>query len=95
MADPRDTISQEGIGAQHETFIIDDSTIVYSATEDNGSAGVGLAVTFSDDKTIQLVGDAEFVLGKLITVSKDKKATVQTRGNMTLPGHCWRLACGR
>lgn len=86
MADPRNDVRFDEIGYRAETFIIDGTSITYSATEANGSAGVGLAVTLSADKTISLTGDAEQVLGKLISVQSDGKATVQTCGYMTLPG---------
>lgn len=86
MSDPRKTVSFEGIEAEYVTFPIDDSTITYSATEENGSAQVGLAVTLKSDDTIELVGDGEFVLGKLIKVEADDYATVQVGGYMQLPG---------
>lgn len=86
MADPRNTVDFTGIGYRAETFLIDNSTITYSATEANGSAQVGLAVNLSTDKTVQLVGDGEDVLGKLIKVESDNKAVVQTKGYCTLPG---------
>jgi hypothetical protein len=90
MANPRITPEYEGIAApsDYATFIIDNSTIVYDATKANGAATtmIGKAVTFSADRTIQLVGDGEFVLGKLIKVEADNRATVQVGGFMTLPG---------
>jgi hypothetical protein len=85
MADPRAAVSFEGIGYEAETFPHDD-TIVYSATEANGSAQVGLAVTLESNKTVSLVGDGELVLGKLIKVESDGLCVVQTGGTMTLPG---------
>ena len=84
MADPRDAVRFDEIG-ERWTFKIDDSTITYDAAETNGSAQVGLAVTLSTDDTIGLVGDGEFVLGKLIKVESDDKAVVQVSGYMTLP----------
>jgi hypothetical protein len=88
MANPRNTVDFEGIAGQEDyaTFIIDNSAITYDADEEGGSAQVGLAVTLSADKTISTVADGECVLGKLIKVEKDLKATVQVRGFMTLPG---------
>lgn len=86
MADPRNTVAFDGIGYEAQTFLIDDSTITYSATTANGSAQVGLAVTLSTHKTVALAADAEFILGKLISVDSDDKAVVQTGGYMTLPG---------
>lgn len=86
MADARNTVDFEDIGAEFVTFLIDDSTITYSATAANGSASVGLAVALSTHKTIELVGDGEEVLGKLISVESDGKAVVQTGGYMELPG---------
>lgn len=85
MADPRNAVSFDGIGERRETYLIDDSTITYSATEENGSAQVGLAVTLSGNGTVALVADAQAVLGKLIKVEADDKAVVQTAGYMTLP----------
>lgn len=86
MADPRNDVNFVGIGYRAETFKIDDSTITYSATETNGSAQVGLAVNLSAAETVQLAGDGEAVLGKLIKVEADDKAVVQTKGYCTLPG---------
>lgn len=85
MADARNTVDFEGIGAEYVTFLIDDSTITYSATATNGSAQVGLAVALSTHKTVELVGDGEEVLGKLISVESDDKAVVQVGGYMELP----------
>lgn len=86
MSDPRATVDFTGIGYRAETFLIDNSTITYSATSANGSASVGLAVTLSSDKTVALVADGEDVLGKLISVDADNMAVVQTKGYCTLPG---------
>ncbi len=86
MADPRNTVSFEGIGELRATFLIDDSTITYSATETNGSSKVGLAVALSASKTIETAGDGEEVLGKLLSVESDGKAVVQVAGFMSLPG---------
>lgn len=82
----RTTSSNIGSGAVYETFAIDDSTITYDATEENGSAQVGLAVTFSTHDTVELVEDGDPIVGKLIQVEKDGFCTVQTGGVMTLPG---------
>lgn len=93
MADPRNTISLDTLHPDFATFAIDDATITYSATSveasgigGNGSAAVGLAVTLSDGGVIALAADAEFVLGKLIKVESDGKATVQIGGTCSLPG---------
>lgn len=86
MADPRAAVNFEGINAEYVTFAIDDSTITYSATATNGSAAVGLAVAFSASGTVELAGDGEEVVGKLISVESDGFCVVQTGGFMTLPG---------
>ena len=88
MANPRDTVAFDGLASPSDfnTYKIDNSTITYSSTAANGSAQVGLAVTLSADNTIQLVGDGEGVLGKLISVDNQNKAVVQTGGFMELPG---------
>jgi hypothetical protein len=85
MADPRNAVDFVGIGYEAQTFLIDNSTITYSATATNGSSQVGLAVAFSAAETVELVGDGEEVIGKLILVESDNKAVVQTGGYMTLP----------
>lgn len=86
MSDPRADVDFVGIGYRAETFKIDNSTITYSATEDNGSAQVGLAVRLSAANTVELVGDGEAIVGKLIQVHSDNMAVVQTKGYCTLPG---------
>ena len=86
MSDPRNAVSLVGIGYETETFLIDNSTITYSATVANGSASVGLAVTFSAADTVALAADGNAIVGKLIKVESDNKAVVQTGGYVTLPG---------
>jgi len=86
MADPRLAVEYGGIGGKYVTFKIDNSTIVYAATSNGGSASVGLAVGMSAADTVQLVSDAEEVVGKLISVESDNTCTVQVRGGMELPG---------
>lgn len=85
MADPRNAVDFDGINAVYETYLIDNSTITYSATAINGSAKVGLAVALSAASTIETAGNGEEVLGKLIKVEADGKAVVQTGGHVTLP----------
>ena len=86
MADPRDAIRFDDIKPVFVTYKIDNSTITYDSTKTRGSAQVDLAVTFSADDTVQLVGDGEAIEGKLISVDADKKCVVQVGGFMTLPG---------
>lgn len=86
MSDPRADVDFVGIGYRAETFAIDNSTITYSSTADNGSSQVGYAVGLSAAGTVELVGDGEEVIGKLIQVNSDNFATVQTKGYCTLPG---------
>ena len=85
MADSRSDVRFDDIGYRAETFKIDNSTITYSATVANGSSKVGLAVRLSTDSTVETAGDGEDVLGKLIEVTKDNYAVVQTKGYCTLP----------
>lgn len=88
MTDPRINPSLVGVDARYNSFKIDDSTITYSASAEGGSDQVGLAVRLlpGSAKTIELVGDGERVLGKLVKVEADGTGTVQTHGGMTLPG---------
>jgi len=85
MADPRVAGNLTGIKGVNATFIIDASTITYSATAAGGSASVGLAVKLTDDYTIALTTDGCAVLGKLLSVESDGMATVQIAGVMELP----------
>jgi hypothetical protein len=86
MADPRNVVTNVGVEPRYRTYLIDNSTITYDADVAGGSAQVGLAVTFSDDNTVQLVADGEAVIGKLILVEPNLVCNVQVGGCMTLPG---------
>lgn len=85
MSNPRDTVEFDGQGGVYMTFIIDNSTITYSATTAYGSAQVGLAVALSAANTIELAGDGEEVVGRLDSVDANLKARVQIGGAMKLP----------
>ena len=85
MADPRAAVAYDGLDAEYATYKIDDSTITYSATANNGSAVVGRAVTMSAANTVALAADGEAIIGKLISVESDKVCRVQYEGYMTLP----------
>lgn len=68
------------------TFWADNSTIVFDVTKVNGSAAVGLAVTYSATQdTVQLCADGDPIAGKLIKVEPDGACTVQTKGCAFLP----------
>jgi hypothetical protein len=83
----RDRVGWNGVHQENAAFMYDNDTIEYDATEDGGSDAVGLAVTLADvDGEIKLVGDGEFVLGKLLKVEADGFCSVQVGGFMTLPG---------
>lgn len=86
MSNQRDTVEFDGQGGVYMTFIIDNSTITYSATTAYGSAQVGKAVALSAANTIELVGDGEEVVGRLDSVDANLKARVQIAGAMKLPG---------
>lgn len=86
MADPRLSTSVDGLAPVYASYKIDAVTITYSATVAGGSSQVGLAVNLSAAQTVQLAGNAEVVIGKLIKVEADGIATVQVGGGMTLPG---------
>ena len=85
MANPRDQVRFEGIGAVYATFK-HDNTIVYDAAEEGGSAQVGLAVAVESEDTVTLVGDDEVVAGRLTRVGPGGECTVQIAGGMRLPG---------
>jgi hypothetical protein len=87
MADPRNTVSHDGIGQNFETYS-HDNTIVYDAAVAGGAAQVGKAVTLIGETgaDVSLVGDGEVVLGRLTLVESDGKCSVQIAGNCELPG---------
>lgn len=86
MADPRLSVNFDGISPEKITYK-HDGTIVYLATEENGSVSVGLAATLvSTAKTVGLVGDGEEVEGRIETVYSDGFCVIQTGGAMKLPG---------
>lgn len=86
MADPRNIVEFDGVDGRYASYKIDNSTITYDSTKENGSSQVGLAVTLSTDDTIKLAEDGNAILGRLIQVESDDKALVQYEGYMTLPG---------
>jgi hypothetical protein len=88
MADPRADTKFDDIVAVYVTFKIDNSTITYDSTEVRGCASTmrDMAVGLSAAETVELVGDGEEVVGKLIEVFADNYCTVQVGGVMTLPG---------
>lgn len=87
MADPRETLAYQGQHAKFLTCPIDETTITYLETADNGSAQAGLAVTFTaaGDGTVKLTEDGEFVLGRLALVREDGFCSVQVEGVQKLP----------
>jgi len=88
MADPRDSVNFDGIKPVNVTYKIDNSTITYSATEDNGSAQVGLVATLvaATAKTVELIGDGEGIEGLITQVFEDNYCSLQVGGYMQLPG---------
>lgn len=84
MSNPR-TVNNTGARESGITYKIDNSTITFDATKTGGSAQVGLAVTFSGNDTVALVGDNERVVGKLAQVYADNTCTVIDQGFVTLP----------
>lgn len=86
MADNRNVVKYKGVRAERETFIIDNSTITFDATKAGGSAVVGRAVTLSGNGTVALTVDGDTVLGRLVQVFADNKASVQVSGYCELPG---------
>lgn len=86
LTNPRNAVDFTDIAPLRVTYLIDNSTITYSATAAGGSASVGLAVTLSADDTVALTADGDAVEGKLVLVESDNKATVEVGGYITLPG---------
>jgi hypothetical protein len=87
MANPRNIIDFEGVQGTFATYHTDNSTIVYDSTKAGGAATtmIGKAVSLSAAGTVQLAGDGDAIVGKLVKVEADNKATVQDGGYMTLP----------
>jgi len=85
MPNPRNIVKFDGIQYQAQTFEID-SSIVFDRDQPNGSAQVGLAVKMVDHKTVGLTTDGSGVVGKILKVESDDKATIQTGGYIDFPG---------
>jgi len=88
LTNPQNIVGYEETAGPHDlTYKIDNSTIVYDATKANGAATtmIGKAVTFSADDTVALCADGDAVVGKLISVEADNKASVRVLGYVTLP----------
>lgn len=81
----RSQVAYDDIRYDALTLKIDASTVLYDATQANGSAQVGKAVKLSADDTVALATDGSEVCGKLLKVEPDGFATVQRWGFMTLP----------
>jgi hypothetical protein len=86
MADPRDTVSFEGLHQRRATFEIDGVTITREATVAHGTSHVGKAVTLSAADTVALADDGEAVIGRLEAVEAGDKAIVTVSGYVVLPG---------
>ena len=88
MADPRlaSTTKKGGGIPVIWTYKIDASDITYDATLKGGSASIGLAVMLSTHDTVRLAGDADAILGQLISVEPDGRCSVQVGGVVELPG---------
>jgi hypothetical protein len=90
MANPRNTISFEGLNGPEMTFLIDGVTIVADTTGTvaRGAAATMLdkAVSLSTHKTVQLASDGDAIIGRLERVEADGKAVVRTWGMCSLPG---------
>jgi hypothetical protein len=82
MANPRKLIDHLGIAPVALTFLSDGSTIAFSRTAAGGSTAVGLAVGLvaGTEDTVELVADAQAVLGRLIVVEADGACVVQVGG---------------
>ena len=85
MPDPRDIVRYDDIDIQTATFIIDGTSVTYSATAAGGSAQVGQWVQLTAARTVGLTGNGSEVLGLLLVVHHDGKCTVQTGGYATGP----------
>lgn len=88
MANPRKKILFFGIDPQPVTFKADGVTITYDSTQKGGSAVVGRAVRLMPGtaQTVELIGDAEHLLGELMIVEQDLMCTVKIGGVLDLPG---------
>lgn len=86
MATGRKDVDFEGVDPVVLPFKIDNSTIVFDATKERGSAQVDLAVKLVSARTIALAVDGDPILGKLLKVEGDNFATVQVGGGCSLPG---------
>jgi hypothetical protein len=88
MASGRNQVDYTDIDRMDITMKIDAVSIVFDQTKAMGAADtmIGKAVSLSANDTVQLIGDAEGLFGKLIQVFADGFCRVQVRGYADLPG---------
>lgn len=86
MADPRKSVSFDGLDVHRTTYKYD-SSIVFDATKPGGAAAtmIGKAVAITTDDTVGLTQDGDPVAGKLLKVESDGYCAVQDRGTCQLP----------
>jgi hypothetical protein len=82
MANPRYDVGFDSINQDRESYLSDGVTITYDATT-SGLNLAGRAVNLSADKTVQLAGDGESILGFIDHVEKDGIVVVVTGGYVT------------
>ena len=88
MANPRKLVGpHDGVGFRALTFLVDGTTIAYSATASLGSAVAGRAVTLvpGTQFAVELAAAADPVLGRLDHVETDGTCVVQIEGECKLP----------
>jgi len=88
MPNPRLTTDYADIGRVDVAYRIDASTILFDRTLANGSAQAGLAVGLKAavQNIVELVADAQAVLGQLLRVEPDGVCVVRVGGYAQLPG---------
>lgn len=84
MPNPRNTVAFQGINYNAQTFLTD-SSISFDRNQPGGSAQVGKAVKMTGAKTVGLTTDGSGVVGVILSVESDDKATIHTGQYVEFP----------
>lgn len=85
MANPRDTVSLQGIGTRRVTYL-GHSSLAYDKDAEFGTEHVDRAVKLSASKTVALAGADEPIIGAVHHVEPDGKVTVTVEGYIKFLG---------
>src|ERR1051326_8989488 len=86
MANPRAQVSFRQVRPTRDSYKADGTTVLYDATQNNGSAQVGMAVSMTNvDRTVKLAADAQRCIGTIEHVEADLVCAVWVGDYVSFP----------